>query len=190
MAASVEWPALNSPGGASAVGEFGQSLDLDRHQIGGVLGGIGIGRENDGDRLADIAHAAGGEDRLPVRIEAFDAGEAEIDRRNAGDIGRRPDRDDARRRARRAGIDRHDAAMRMRGAHHAHVQLMRERDVRGEAALAGDQRPILKTRHRTADKGHGAQASRWPVSLMRRTQIFPAPTSISLRQHGSCAMRQ
>ena len=55
-----------------------------------------------------------------------------------------------------AGIDRDDAAMRMGGTHHAHMQLMSKRDVGGEAALAGDERPVLKTRQRAADIGHGA----------------------------------
>ena len=46
-----------------------QFFDFDRDQIGGILGEIGIGREHDRDRLADIAHAlaapgsAGGRDR-------------------------------------------------------------------------------------------------------------------------------
>ncbi len=63
--------------------QFGQTLNLDRHQVGGVLGGIGVAGEHHRDRLADIAHAFGGEDRLTVRLEPFDAGEAEIDRRNS-----------------------------------------------------------------------------------------------------------
>ena len=138
--------------------EFGQWLDLDRHQIGGVLGDVGVAREHDSDRLADIAHAIRGKDRLAVRIKPFDAGEPEIDRRNFGDIGCGPYRGDARRRARRGGVDGDDAAMRVRGTNDAHVQLMRERNVGGEAALAGDQRKVLEARDRAADEAHRALA--------------------------------
>ena len=68
MAGSVEWPVSNSPGGAAASISSGQAFDLHCHQISGVLGDIGIGSEHDRDRLADIAHAAVGEDRLAVRL--------------------------------------------------------------------------------------------------------------------------
>jgi hypothetical protein len=34
--------------------------------------------------------------------------------------------------------------MRVRGADHAHVQLMRKRNIGGEPSGAGDKRPVLK----------------------------------------------
>ena len=159
-ATSVEWPASKAPGGASASISSGSDFCLDCHQIGGILRDIWIGGEDDGDRLADITHAIGGEDRLAIGIETFDAGEAKIDRRNVGDIRRGPDRNDTRNVACRGRIDRADAGMGVGGTHHAHVQLMRKRDVGGEAAIAGDERPIFKTRDRTADEVHRAKASR------------------------------
>ena len=76
------------------------------------------------------------------------------------------------------------------GTHHAHVQLMGERDVGGKAAVAGDERPIFETRDRAADEVHRAKASKWAVSLTRCTLILPPAMSISLRQHGDCAIRQ
>ncbi len=172
------------------VHQRGQGLDRDGHKIGGILGNVGIGGEDDGDRLADIAHTIGGEDRLAIGVEAFDAGEAEIDRRNVGHVRRGPDRNDAGNVARRSRVDTADAPMGMGGTNHAHVQLMRERDVGGEAAIAGDERPVFETRYRAADEVHSARASKWAVSLIRRTLILPSFMSISLRQHGDCARRQ
>jgi hypothetical protein len=80
-------------------------------------------------------------------VPASGAGEAKIDRRNVGDIRRRPDRGDARNVARSGRVDRADARMGMKRTNHPHVQLMRKRDVRGEAAVAGDERSIFKTRY-------------------------------------------
>ena len=168
----------------------GQRLCLDGHEIGSIFGDIRIGREDDGDGLADVTHAIGGQDRLAIGIEAFDAGEAKIDRRNVGDIRRGPDRNDARNAARRGRVDRANARMGMGRTNYAHVQLMRERDVGREAAVAGDERPIFKTRDRAADEVHRAKASKWAVSLTRCTLILPPVMSISLRQHGDCAIRQ
>ena len=116
----------------------GQSLDLDCHEIGGIFRDIRIGGEDDGDGFADIAHAIRGQDRLTIGIEAFDAGEAKIDRRYVGDIRRGPDRNDARNAARRGRVDGANLRMGMGRTHHAHVQLMRKRDVGGKAAIAGD----------------------------------------------------
>jgi len=170
--------------------QSGQRLCLDGHEIASILGSVRIGREDDSDRLAHITHAVGGEDRLAIRIEAFDAGEAKIDRRNVGHIRSGPDRNDARNAARRGRVDGANTCMGVGGTHHPHVQLMRERDVRRKAAIAGDQRPIFKTRDRAADEVHRAKASKWAVSLTRWTLILPAVMSISLRQHGDCASLQ
>ena len=65
---------------------------------------------------------------------------------------------DARHVACRGRVDRANAGMGVGRADHAHVQLMRERDVGGEAAIAGDERPIFKTRDRTADEVHSRQS--------------------------------
>ena len=80
---------------------FRQYLDLDRHQVGGVLGQIRIGCKNHRHRFADIADAVRSEDRLAIRLQSFDAREPEIDRRNICDIRRGPHRDHAICRARR-----------------------------------------------------------------------------------------
>ena len=41
-----------------------------------------------------------------------------------------------------------------RRAHHAHVKLAGEVDVGGEAALAGEERPVLEPADRPADERH------------------------------------
>ena len=158
---------VESAGRRVGVHQRGQRLCLDCHEIGSILGDVRIGREDGSDGLTDVTHAIDGEDRLAIRIEAFDAGEAKIDRRNVGDIRRGPDRDDARNVTRRGRADRADACVGIRRTDHAHVQLMGERDVCGKAAVAGDERSIFKTRYRAADEVHRAKASRWRVSLMR-----------------------
>ena len=77
---------------------------------------------------------------------------AKIDRRHVGNIGRGPHRKHAGQRACRRGVDRKDAAMRVRRAHDAHVQLMREIDVAGERAAAGDQRRVFQPLDRLAER--------------------------------------
>ena len=139
--------------------DFRQIVDLDCHQIGGVFGGVGVGREHDRDRLTDIAHAPAGEDRLTIGFEPLDAGEPEVDRRDIGNVGRGPYRDHSGARLRSRGFDRDDTAMCTRGADHAHIDLVRKRNIRRKAALAADQGSVLQSRHRTADerRGHGGQ---------------------------------
>ena len=74
-----------------------QLFDLDRDQLGGVLGDVGILGEHRRDRIADIAHVGLRQRRL---AEFADAGGvlvgAEVDRRKLGDVGIGPDRDHAR----------------------------------------------------------------------------------------------
>ncbi len=129
-----------------------QFFDLDRDQIGRVLGDIMIGGKDRGDRIADIAHAVFGENRLAVRIERRNAALAKIDRRHLGNVGCGPHREHARHGPRRRRVDRHDAAMGMAGAHDAHVKLMREIDIAGERAASGDQRRIFQPLDRLADE--------------------------------------
>ena len=43
-----------------------QRLDLDRDEIGRILGDVGVLRKHGGDRLPDIAYAAASQDRLPI----------------------------------------------------------------------------------------------------------------------------
>ena len=145
---------LEFPRRRAGVEDHRQFFDRDCDEIGRVLRHVGVDRKHRRDRLADIAHALPGQNRLAIGRQALDAGQAEIDRRNLGDVGRRPHGDDARHRQRRTGVDRHDAAVGMAGAHHAHVQHAGKGDIGGEGAAARHQRPVLETGHRTSDEAH------------------------------------
>ncbi len=70
--------------------DFRQFFDFDCDQITGVFGAVGIRRKDNRQRLADIANIIFGKDRLPVRLKALNPRQAEIDRRDIGDIGPRP----------------------------------------------------------------------------------------------------
>ncbi len=96
---------LEFPWRFARVEHEGQIFDLDRDYVGGILGQIWIAREHRRHGLADIAHALTGQDWLPVRHQSFDSGQAKIDRRNLGDVGRRPHRRHARQRQRGSGVD-------------------------------------------------------------------------------------
>jgi hypothetical protein len=101
-----------------------------------------------------------GKDRLPIRLKAFDPRQAEIDRRDIGDIGRRPQRNDAWGRARFGDIDCNNAAVSVRRADYPHMQLMRKRNICRKTPLAHDQRAVLEPQDRAADErsvvGHAA----------------------------------
>ncbi len=112
----------------------------------------GIFREYHRDRLADIAHELVRQHRLAVGLERFQPGEAEADRRQMRDIGVGPHGMHAGQGERSTGIDRLDAAVRHRRAHHAHRPLAGEIDVGGEAALPGQQRAVFQARDGTADE--------------------------------------
>ena len=155
-----------------------QFLDLHRDEIGGVLGDVRVFGEHRGDRLADIAHRAVRQHRLAIRIERRDGAFAKIDRRHVGDVGGGPHRDDAGQRPRRGRIDRDDAAVGVRRAHDAHVQLMREIDVAGELAAAGDQRRVFQPRDRLADPRHFCF-----FHAHRESRVFPSVARRAWRGH-------
>ena len=128
-----------------------ERLDVERDLLGGVLGLIGIVREHDRDRLADIAHARSRQQRLAIGNERLDAIVAEVDRRQIGDVVDGPDRHHARRASAPRTVDLHDPPMRDRRAHDAHVKHVGKRDIGREQATAAHQRHIFEARHRGAD---------------------------------------
>jgi hypothetical protein len=141
-----------------------QLLDLDHDEVGRVLGEVGVGGEHGGDRLAHVAHAIPRQDRLPIGDEPLDTRQAKVDRRNVGDITRRPDCAHARQRAGGARIDRYDTAVSHGRTHHAHVQLMRKRDIGRVGAATRHQRAILEPRNRSADEAHLGSAHAAPAA--------------------------
>ena len=78
---------LEFPRRCAGVEDDRQFFDRDGDEIGRVLRHVGVDRKHRRDRLADIAHALPGQNRLAIGRQAFNAGQAEIDRRNLGDIG-------------------------------------------------------------------------------------------------------
>ena len=128
-----------------------QFVELEDDAVGGIFRPIGIVGEHHGDRLADIAHAAARQQRLPVRHELLDPVVAEIDRRQIGEILAGPDRHHARRLTGVGRVDGLDPAVRHRRAHDAHVKLSGERYVGSEQAEPAHQRRVLDARHRGAD---------------------------------------
>ena len=131
-----------------------QFRDLNFDRVGSILGQVRVAREYRRNRLADIAHALLGKNGLAIRRQALDAGEAKIDRRNFCHVLAGPHRHNSRKSLCRFGLDRDDAAVGMRRAHHAHVQQMRKSDVGGERSPARHQRPVLQARNRASDEAH------------------------------------
>ena len=150
-AGSVGRPSSKTPGGAVGSRCGGEVFDVGEDQIGRVLGKVGILGKDHRHRLADIAHLGGREHRLAVGPEAGHADLAEVDRRDVGDVGRVHTRDHAGQRQRLRRVDAEDAAMGHRRAHDAHVELAGKADVGGEAALSGEERPVLEPPDRAAD---------------------------------------
>src|SRR6202050_39935 len=68
----------------------GQFLDVNYHQLGGVFGEVGIDRENDCDRLTDVAYAILSEDWLAVGFKPFNVPETKIYRWNVDYINSGP----------------------------------------------------------------------------------------------------
>ena len=129
----------------------GKLLDFHGDEIGRVLRGVGIPRKHGRHRLPDVAHPLAREHGLAIRRERRDRPLAEIHRRHVGNIRGGPHCHHSRQRPCRCGVNGKDVAVRMLGAHHAHVKLVREGDVSGEAAPARDERRVLQPHHRLAD---------------------------------------
>ena len=97
--------------GRKPVGEFAglpvgvqhhrQFLDLDNDVLGGVFGEIRIVGKHHRDGIADIADAVAGENGLAIGRERLEPGQAKIDRRDIGDVGKAPGRVHAGHRQRR-----------------------------------------------------------------------------------------
>ena len=111
-----------------------QFFEIGDDVLGGVLGLIGIFREHHRDRLAHIAHPAARHQRLAKGDELLHAVVAEVDRRQVGDVRNGPGRDHTRTGQGTGDVDGDDAPMRERGAHHAHVELVRRAICRPRSA--------------------------------------------------------
>ena len=141
--------ASNSGGagfGGGAVRHRRQRCDIDEHRFGRILRQRRALRHDHRQRLADIAHLAGGDHRL---LEGREDVELLLPQRNGRygpDVGGGDHGVDARALARRRGVDRDDAAMGDRAAQDHRMEQAGPRDVvdissRDRAGTAGP-RPV------------------------------------------------
>ena len=114
--------------GGGEIGGDGQRVEVELHELGGVLRRPRILGDDERDRLADVAHDVACEQRLQHAFGLGRGREHEPDRdADVGHVGRVEDRDDARKRAGGPGIDAAQTGVRHGAAHEAGVQLARER---------------------------------------------------------------
>ena len=148
-------PGRELPGGAAASSSGGSSSTSTATSSAASSARYGVGREHRGDRLADIAQPVPRQQRLAIGAQRLAGRVAEIDRRQIGDVGAGPDRDDAGRGQRRRDVDAAQHGMGVGRAHDAHVQLVREADIADELAAPGEQRRVLEPRDRAAENATG-----------------------------------
>ena len=130
-----------------------QRLDLDRDFLRGIFGKLGARREDDRERLADIADIVRSDDRLSKRRDRRILA-AERDRRNwLGNIGRRDDGMDAGHGLRRRRIDFDDAPEGDLTADDRRVPLAVTFEVADILALAAKKAQILHALDRPPDIG-------------------------------------
>ena len=122
-------------------------VDLD--ELGRVLGEVAVAGDDDGDRLADVAH---GVDRGGVlRHAGLDPGREGP--RERGDVRPGEHADDAGRRERRRGVDLDPRVGELR-AHDRGVERAGDGgEIVEEPALAAQQRVVLDPQHAAADPG-------------------------------------
>ncbi len=136
--------------GLDRIGDDGQRLEIDRDQLGGVLGEIAAFRHDPDDRLADVTHLVARERQDRRRAIALHARGRE-QRRDLAQILRGQHRDDAGRGARRRAVDRTDARMRVLAAAERDMQHARDLPVVSIAAEPGEQARVLGAPDARAD---------------------------------------
>ncbi len=132
-------------------------LVLDVHFLGGAFGGVGIGRHDRGDGLADKTDAV-----ETQRVEVFDllrlrprTEAVHLDRvRLRPHLTARHDGDHARYRLGGFGVDRDDAGRREGAAHDRGVEHTVELQVGHIGARPGDQLAIVDRRDPAAEVSH------------------------------------
>ena len=148
-------PDRRRPGGEcrEAVDHGVERLVVDLDQLGRLARGLRAVGDDEGHRIADMAHAAIGQ-RRPRRHDH------RLDRRQARHVAQALGRKVGMRcrrartpaqRCRRRNVDPLDDGMGMRRAQHVAVQAIRNRDVIDIAAAAGQEPRILEPAQRLAD---------------------------------------
>jgi hypothetical protein len=145
-------------------------VDLD--EVEGILGAVAVGGDDDGDRLADIAHAIRGDG--PAVDRRLDPDHEARGERH--DVGPGEHRENAVRRPRRLAIDGFDLGVRMRRAQDRGLQSAgAHAEIVDIAAPAGQQRRIFNARDRAADP------ARRPL---------PGIAVVAVRVHRACHQRR
>ena len=136
-----------------------QRLDVERDRLGGVLGLRNRLGDDAGDRIADKTHFVGGERRTRRVVDRRAV--AVLQRKPAFEpaitfeIGRGIDRQHARHRLGRGGVDRPDDTMRLAAADQHGVSLAGPADVVGIAAFAAHQFGVFAAADRLANAEFG-----------------------------------
>ncbi len=173
--AAREQPRRARPGGRGRIQHRGPLVDVGVHQLGGVLGAIGVVGDHDGHRLADVAHDPVGQHRLQVAVQV-DALHRQPDRdpHRAGQVGRGHHGHHPGRGGGRPGADRAEPAVGHRGAGHPGPQLAGPPDVGPEPALAAQQPRVLFARDARPDTAHRVPASPAGSAASAVAASFPA----------------
>ena len=140
-----------------------QRLEIELDQLRRVLGGIAVRRDDDRDRLADVADLVMGQQRL-LRIDELVlhqrrpfARQRELRvghrRQHARELGPGQHKGNAGRRGGARHIDRLDARMGLRTSDQHRMQHVRQFEIGNVLAAAGQKPAILAPRHGAADEG-------------------------------------
>ncbi len=142
-----------------------QRLQVDRDELGRVLGGVAALRHHHGDRLADVTHLVGGKERL-LRIVQLVAHvglplgrQRELGirhrRQQLQKLGAAHHQGNAGRGGGGGRVHRPDAGVRHRTAHEGHVEHAGEDQIRHVLALAGEEPLILPPQDGLPDEATG-----------------------------------
>ena len=156
-------------------------LDIELHEIGGVLRHIGVLGEDHRHGLAHITHIVLRQHGLAIGLQLLDLAFAEIDGSDVRDVLRGPDGVDALQRQRGLSPDAQQAPVGEGRAHHAHMQLMGKADVGDEAPLAPHQRGIFKAGEALADDRLARLSHGRPSCVARH------PSRLSGYSHNPCS---
>jgi hypothetical protein len=135
----------------------GQLVVVHEDGLDAVRRAIGIGGDDGGDGLTDVADARAGQHAMVVRRE-MPLGNQRRDRRGRqrGEVGEREHRNDAVHAAGACGVDRNNAGVGVKTADDAGPQHARQRDVVHEAPRAAEQPRVFLALEGPADgrRGH------------------------------------
>ena len=154
-----------------AIGDRRQRLDVDLDQAQRIFGDPGGIGEHEGEDLADIAHLAFGDHRLPERLEIRQWLQPHGNARHAvADILGRDHAVHAGKRAGSGIVDRADAAMGDGAAQERRVQHVLAREIVDILSAAAEEAEIFEAFDRAADervdRSHLCSRARSPASSL------------------------